>query len=508
MKKLLPIFIVVFAVLIALTLWLNYKENNPLSLDLYLQQKLPQTVEMAERKDIIDFGPNFSEARPAELNNVDLFLPHYHDYEYSELKKLFDYSNNCLKAPKSNILGDLQKTFTWIDYTCQKRKLPKDFFRTPPYLSPSGKSFVRLALETGFDFNSYLTPKEVKNFQSLLENILVHQPNFDLNLQQLKGLMSAEDFLAGERFVYIKRKNVVDTPSAKVYVKLESKDWLQILSSQEYKFEQSNSSLCLQKVINGCWTTNKTSSNRFYRWTVFFLDGLLFITFLFFFLVDKKRRKRQKESHRFTLQMLTHELRTPVTTLALQLENIRADFDQLNPKQQVGFLNMTREMDRLKNSMQMSYAYLQTDHINNGKIRIQFERIELNQFLKDFTQREEFGPVELVGRTEQPVYIQAESFWLSTCLTNLVRNAFDHGKPPVQIKLSTIGDYVHIEVQDRGELSLETLKHIGEPFRKSEGSKGLGLGLSIIHQIMHEMNGELRTQRGPTRFLLVFRRSK
>ncbi len=508
MKKILPLFAVVFSVLIVLTLWLNHRENNPLSLDQYLQQKLPQTVEGLNFEGNIDFGTYFSESRPAELNNVDRFLPHYHDYEYSELKILFDYSNNCLKGPKNKIFSELQKTFTWISYTCQKNKLPKDFFRKPPYLSPSGKSFVQLALETGFDFTSYLTPKEVQNYQSLLENILVHQPAFDLNLQQLKGIISAEDFIAGEQFVYIKRKNLTDSPSSKVYEKIGITEWRKILSSQEYKFEQSNTSLCLQKVTNGCWTVNKTSSNRLYRWAVLFLDGLLFITFLVFFLVDKGRRKGQKENQRFTLQMLTHELRTPVTTLALQLENIRADFDQLNPNQQIGFLNMTREIDRLKNSMQMSYAYLQTDQINNGKMRIQFEKIELNSFLDEFVTNQDFGPVQLVRTVAEPIFIKAEKVWLSMCLTNLLRNAFLHGKPPVQIKLWIHPDYADIEVQDAGEISTENLDRIGEPFRKTENSKGLGLGLSIIRQIMTEMNGELQAQRGPTRFSLVFRRLK
>ena len=367
---------------------------------------------------------------------------------------------------------------------------------------------MQLALEMGFNFSSYLSTKEVQNYQSLLEIILVHKPDFDLNMQQLKGLIAAEEFIVGDKFIYLRRKNASDTPGSKIYEKMDKMDWQNILPAQEYKFEESNSSLCLQKVTNGCWTANKTSSNRFYRWAFLFLDGLLLVTFVGFFLIDKKRGKKQKENQRFTLQMLTHELRTPVTTLGLQLENIRADFDQLSPKQQLGFLNMTREMDRLKTSIQMSYAYLQTDEINNKKMRIQFEKIELGSFLKDVIANLEFGPVQLIHSMDEPVFINAEKFWLSTCLTNLIRNAFDHGKPPVQIKLWIKDGKAIIEVQDAGEISGETLDHVGEPFRKKENSKGLGLGLSIVYQIVNAMGGELQSQRAPTRFSLIFRRIK
>lgn len=492
--------------MIGLTVWLSFRESQTQSLHQFLQQQFPKVTEDLKIRGSLDFDPVITDSRPAELMNVNLLLPHYQDYDYAQLKALFDHASNCIKPPKIEVSNDLKKALLWIEFTCHNKSLPKDFFLKPPYLFPSGKSFVQLAQDQGFDFSGYLNAKQVEAYKSLPEALASSLKITDLNLQQIKGLLSAEDVLFGENDVYVRQKGSIYLPSAKIYNRIDKKAWLQAFESQDFKFEESDSSFCLLKLTNGCWVANKTGMSRPYQWIIFFLDGLLGISLLTFFRVDQKRRAKQKDRQRFTLQMLTHELRTPVTTLSLLIENMRNDFDQLTARQQVSFLNMSREIARLKNSMQMSYAYLQTDTLDRHKIKLQLETIELNSFLAEFLEYQEMGLIQFVA-ANTPVSIQAEKFWLSLCLTNLLRNAFDHGAQPVQLKVFVAEGSVRIEVQDAGSVDPMLLDHLGDAFQKGKNSQGLGLGLSILRQIMHEMKGRLEIQTTPTRFSLIFPRS-
>ena len=122
--------------LIALTAALFFRKDEPTSLDYFLEQKIPTLLEKAEPKKIVDVTTIIAASRPSELSNVDLFLPHYHLYDFAEIKSLFDYSSTCTNLPIKIADGStqLKKAWTWVKWTCQSFPLSADFFKRPPYL--------------------------------------------------------------------------------------------------------------------------------------------------------------------------------------------------------------------------------------------------------------------------------------------------------------------------------------------------------------------------------------
>ena len=81
-------------------------------------------------------------------------------------------------------------------------------------------------------------------------------------------------------------------------------------------------------------------------------------------------------------------------------------------------------------------------------------------------------------------------------VANLVGNAFEHGRPPVQVSAALDGEHVLIQVSDRGAgIAAEHLPHIFDRFYKADPSRprseGSGLGLAIARQNARLHGGDL-----------------
>ncbi|GAM86267.1 hypothetical protein ANO11243_042790 [Dothideomycetidae sp. 11243] len=83
-------------------------------------------------------------------------------------------------------------------------------------------------------------------------------------------------------------------------------------------------------------------------------------------------------------------------------------------------------------------------------------------------------------------------------VTNLVGNAVKYTKAGyVHVKLSSVGNRVSLAIQDTGQgISQEYQKHyMFSPFRQGNShSAGTGLGLYIVKQLTHELNGNIQIE--------------
>ena len=91
-------------------------------------------------------------------------------------------------------------------------------------------------------------------------------------------------------------------------------------------------------------------------------------------------------------------------------------------------------------------------------------------------------------------------FWdedrLFQVLANLIGNALEHGQQdvPIDVRLdATAGDHVIVAVRSGGAIPLGLMPHLFDPFRvrqkQQSGSRGLGLGLYIVREIVEAHGG-------------------
>jgi signal transduction histidine kinase len=93
---------------------------------------------------------------------------------------------------------------------------------------------------------------------------------------------------------------------------------------------------------------------------------------------------------------------------------------------------------------------------------------------------------------------------VAQALSNLVVNAVQHGSPPVRVSVRDSGDAVILEVTNRGlPIASEALSDLFEPFSRTTGTDGLGLGLFIVSEIVGAHGGtiDVHSDAESTRFV-------
>ena len=107
--------------------------------------------------------------------------------------------------------------------------------------------------------------------------------------------------------------------------------------------------------------------------------------------------------------------------------------------------------------------------------------------------------------TSADAHVDADPYWLEMCVRNLLDNAFKHGKPPVILSLVVDRGEVVLTTQDGGDLEPDKFSNFLNPFQRASRADGLGLGLTLVHQVVNQMGGQLRFKTNPTRISLVLK---
>ena len=193
------------------------------------------------------------------------------------------------------------------------------------------------------------------------------------------------------------------------------------------------------------------------------------------------RLRRYLDSRARVLAAMSHDLKTPLTRLRLQVETL----DNPPMQERIG-----RELSEMEAMVREALALFRG--IEDGEPPVP---LDLNALLE--TVREEFTDmgqqVTIAGRTAQPLTAKPQA--LKRCLTNLVANATHFGaRADIVVE---DGPVVAIRVRDSGPgIPAQELERVFEPFYRLESSRnrdsgGTGLGLSIARDIAQAHGGSL-----------------
>ena len=183
------------------------------------------------------------------------------------------------------------------------------------------------------------------------------------------------------------------------------------------------------------------------------------------------------ERERAFTRHAAHELRTPVAALRSQVEALEQ-----------GLVSQERVLPRLKAQIARLEGLLR-DLLALARGEMTREPMQLGPLLKELG-REWPGLVllvETVGKISGPPDLMRQ------VVTNLLANAFNHGHPPVEVRLREDGDWVVLSVRDHGPGVPEAkMPMLGSPFQKDPSSSGSGLGLALVRQTVERLGGRVR----------------
>ncbi|KPJ69945.1 hypothetical protein AMJ44_01270 [candidate division WOR-1 bacterium DG_54_3] len=213
-----------------------------------------------------------------------------------------------------------------------------------------------------------------------------------------------------------------------------------------------------------------------------------------------RREKKLMEENFIT--MVSHQLRSPLSTIAQYFEVILGGMaGKVEPKQEE---MLSKARDRLENLMELINDWLDLAQMNKGQIVDNLRPLSLKKVLEDIVEfiqpsaQKENVNLELIPYSGHD-RIQGNEEKLKQVFSNLVTNAILYNKPNGSIKISVKEkeDFVAVNVEDTGiGIPEEHLPFIFDQFyrvKKSEGkkTKGTGLGLSIAMKIVEVHGGTI-----------------
>ena len=205
-----------------------------------------------------------------------------------------------------------------------------------------------------------------------------------------------------------------------------------------------------------------------------------------------------------SMEDISHQLRTPLASITIMLDNIYDDPDMPADMRQDFIRSISMQiswMSSLINSM------LKLAKFDAGTIKMQDEEIDVDKLIADALSKLsviiELKNVEVVQEKEQDkeIIMQGDYNWQLEAVTNIIKNAVEHSHEEGRVWVSASKNdvYTEIVVRDEGEgMSEEDRKHIFERFyrAKNAGTESIGIGLSLAKCIV-EAGSEEHTSELP-----------
>jgi two-component system, OmpR family, sensor histidine kinase SenX3 len=217
------------------------------------------------------------------------------------------------------------------------------------------------------------------------------------------------------------------------------------------------------------------------------------------FLVREIRRNEQQDSF---LNAVTHELKTPITSIRLYLETLerrRLDDDQ----RQAFYRVMLEDADRLLGTVEQ---VLKAGEVRGGSSRKNWQEVDFSQIVRDgvdLARLRHALPEETLrfvpASAEEEITVLGNPVELRTVVANLLENAVKYSGPERRIEVRMLTpniDTVLLRVEDNGiGIARTELKQIFKRFyrvlnRSTDQVKGTGLGLFIVRSIVRRHGGD------------------
>lgn len=208
-----------------------------------------------------------------------------------------------------------------------------------------------------------------------------------------------------------------------------------------------------------------------------------------------------------SISSMSHELRSPITTIGIALEALSRD--DYPPEQSREFLRISKlELERLTLLVD---RVLRLAMFEDQEPDIRPEPLELDQLIAQVLSAIKLraerlhADISLKMEPGQTFSIQGDRLHLTSVIFNLIDNALKYVKGPsmIQIYLSVQGEKILLSIADNGiGIAPEFQEKIFEKFfripsGKSVNAVGHGLGLSYVANVIRQHGGNIRLESEP-----------
>lgn len=216
--------------------------------------------------------------------------------------------------------------------------------------------------------------------------------------------------------------------------------------------------------------------NQIYRTTVKFRE-------------QAENSRKDKENLQKSLSDISHQLKTPLTSIIVMVENILDDDDMP--------LEIRREFlsDIKHNTSTVSFlvqSLLTLSKLDAEAIRFKYADVDvksiIDECIKNTAVMAEICNVSVETLCDDTYKLNCDKKWLCEAVTNIIKNCIEHSQNGnIKITANQNKLYTKISIKDNGNgITKEDLPHIFERFYKGKNSSddSVGIGLSLAKTII------------------------
>lgn len=220
--------------------------------------------------------------------------------------------------------------------------------------------------------------------------------------------------------------------------------------------------------------------NQIYRTTVKFRE-------------QAENSRKDKENLQKSLSDISHQLKTPLTSIIVMVENILDD-DDMPLEIRREFLN-----DIKHNTNTISFlvqSLLKLSKLDAEAVKFRYEQVEVksivDECIKNTAVMAEILGVRLETECNNKI-LNCDRKWLCEAITNIIKNCIEHShNGNIKITAEQNKLYTKISIKDNGSgIDKEDLPHIFERFYKGKNSSddSVGIGLALAKSIIEKQSG-------------------
>ncbi|MFZ4799239.1 MAG: sensor histidine kinase [Bacteroidia bacterium] len=232
---------------------------------------------------------------------------------------------------------------------------------------------------------------------------------------------------------------------------------------------------------------------------------LIIVIFFSYSLFVILKQRRLSEIQRDFINNMAHEIRTPLTTIAISAQTLKDPEIVNNPQRLLNYSTIiTDEANKLKNQVERVLSIADSE----TKLQLNFENFDIHELIDQTTK-------QLINNTTNKIItyhfypnalqsvLNADKLHIGNLIANIIDNAIKYSFDEVEINITTLNkntNNITIQISDNGfGILKENQKKIFNKFYRVptgniHNTKGFGIGLNYVSLITKAHKGTIGLQ--------------
>lgn len=210
--------------------------------------------------------------------------------------------------------------------------------------------------------------------------------------------------------------------------------------------------------------------------------------------------EKEKENLSTAIADISHQLKTPLTSIRIMLDNIQDDPDMEKEVREDFLREISKQIDWISS---LVVSLLKIAKFDAGTIKMENNEINAKNLIDNIVSNLailiELKNIEIITTVDKKATFIADYKWQQEALTNILKNAIEHSKQNsrIYITVENTSLFLKIIIKDEGSgIDKEDLKHIFQRFYKTKNSSenSIGIGLPLAKAIIEQSNGYIKVE--------------